>query len=69
MTLLLLFSYDSIKLQNRITDMEIKNKLTGTRQEGEGVTKKEGEGSSQGTGIKDPWTRTQTGRIENGRWE
>ena len=26
------------------------------------------EGSSQGTCIKDPWTKTTEGRIECGRW-
>ena len=40
--------------------MEIKNKLTLTRGRGKGImiTGKIGEGSSQGTYIKDPWTRT-----------
>ena len=31
---------------------------------GREVTGKEGEGSSQGTCIKKPWTRTTRGRIE-----
>ena len=39
--------------------MEIKNKLTVTRGEGGGDQQgKEGEGSSQETCIKDPWTKT-----------
>ena len=39
--------------------MEIKNKLTVTRGEREGGQwGKEGEGSSQGTFVKDPWTKT-----------
>ena len=44
--------------------MEIRNKLTvtrGERGEGRGMTGKEEEGSSQGTCIKDPWTRTMRG--------
>ena len=49
--------------------MEIKNKLTVTRGErGGGYRGKEGEGSSQGTGIKDPQTKTMGwGMIECGR--
>ena len=39
--------------------MEIKNKLTVTRGEVvRGQWEKEGKGSSQGTCIMDPWTRT-----------
>ena len=52
--------------------MEIRNKLTVTRGEwgeGRGMTGKEEEGSSQGTCIKDPWTRTTRVRIEGGWWE
>ena len=48
--------------------MEIKNNLTVTR-EGRVIMGKEGDGSSQGTCIKDPWTKTMGwGRIEGGRW-
>ena len=32
------------------------------------VKKEEGEGLSQGTYIKDPWTKTKQGRTEYGRW-
>ena len=35
---------------------------------GGGVTGKEGEGSSQGSCIKDPWTKTRRSSIEYGRW-
>ena len=44
--------------------MEIKKKLTVTRGEGRRVTGKGGEGSSQGTHIKDSWTKTMGERIE-----
>ena len=49
--------------------MELKNTLTVTRGEvGGGTQGKEGEGSSQGTCIKDPWTKmTGVVRIECGR--
>ena len=54
--------------QDRTRDMEVKNKQPVTREEGQGNNGgKEGEGSSQGTCIKDPWTRTTEGRIEWGR--
>ena len=52
--------------------MEIKNKLTVTRAgvgEGWWVMGKEGEGSSQGTCVKDPWTKTMRGKIESGSCE
>ena len=53
--------------QNITKDIEIQNKLTVIRGEGEGG--KEGKGSSQGTCIKDPWAKTMgEGRIECGRW-
>ena len=32
-----------------------------------GLSVKAGEGPSQGTSIKDPWTRTTAGRTECGR--
>ena len=60
--------------------MEIKNNLTVTRRERRGMTGKEGEGSSQGTCIKDPWTKTRgvlnvgsgewggEGRVMRGKW-
>ena len=47
--------------------MEIKNKLTVTRGEGDNRGKK-GK-SHQGTCIKDPWTKPKGRRIEGGRWE
>ena len=51
--------------------MEIKNKLTVTRrEEGRRQWGEEGEGSSQGTCVKDPWTKPRSGRrIESGRWK
>ena len=30
---------------------------------------KEGDGSSQGTCVKDPWTKTMRGKIESGSCE
>ena len=49
--------------------MEIQNKPTVTRGEGERDNGKEGGGSSQGTCVKDPWTKTMGGglRVEDGR--
>ena len=54
--------------QNRTRDLEIKNKLD-SDQKGVvwGYQGKDGEGSSQGTCKKDPWTRTVVGRIDCGR--
>ena len=50
--------------------METKNKLTVTRGEGAGGQwEKKGEGSGQGTCIKDPWAKTTGGgRFGYGRW-
>ena len=50
--------------------MELKNRLTVIRREwGGGQWGKEGEGSSQGTCMKGPWTKpTGWGNIECGRW-
>ena len=46
--------------------MEIRNKLAVTKRDGGGGKwRKEGEGSSQGTCIKDPWTWTRMG-IDRG---
>ena len=47
--------------------MEIKNKLTVTRGEGEGHNGGK-KGKGQRTCIMDPWTKTKRGRIEGGRW-
>ena len=45
--------------QHRTRDMETRSRLTATRGEvGGGSEKKEGEGSSRGTGINAPWTWT-----------
>ena len=45
--------------QNRTRDMETRNRLTAIREEGGGGNgEKEGEGSSQGTCINDPWALT-----------
>ena len=47
--------------------MEIKNKLTVTREEGrEGIMGKEVEGASRGPSMKDPWAWT-TGKRGVGR--
>ena len=49
--------------------MEIKNKLTVTRSRGGNGGKKGKCQSSQGTCIKDPWTKTMgVGWIECGKW-
>ena len=47
----------------------VKNKLTVTTGEGEGITEggKKGKGQ-QGTCIKDTWTKPKRGRIKGGRW-
>ena len=46
----------------------MKNRVTITREEGEGHNEgKKGKGH-QGTCIKDPWTEPMVGRIEGGRW-
>ena len=47
--------------------MEIKNKLTVTRGEGEGNKRGKREGSSQGTCTKDAWIKTMVGRTDCGR--
>ena len=47
--------------------MEIKNKLTVTRGEREGTNGGKGEGASQGTFVKDPWTKTM-GEGGSGGW-
>ena len=44
--------------------MDIKNKVTVTRGEGEWVTGERREGSSRGKSIKDPWTKTTGGRED-----
>ena len=48
--------------------MEIKNKLTVTR--GEGENRAEKEEGHHGTGIKDPWTKTMGGgrRTQCEKW-
>ena len=53
--------------QNRKKDMEIKNKPTVMEGAGErDITGKEGEGTSQGTCIKDPWAWTMGWRLGEG---
>ena len=49
--------------QNITRDIEIKNKLTVTREEAEGIMGGKGVGLS-GTCIKDTWTKPKAGRIE-----
>lgn len=47
--------------------MAIKNKWTGIRGGGgEGQWGKDGEGSSQGTCIKDPWTKATDSGVRGG---
>ena len=54
--------------QNITRDIEIKNKLTVTREEEEGgYWGKEWEGSSR-TCIKDPWTKPKGCRIKGRKW-
>ena len=48
--------------------MEIKNKLTGIREEEEGYNRaKKGKGH-QRTCIKDTWTKPKAGRFKGERW-
>ena len=54
--------------QNIIRDIEIKNKLAVTRGYGEeGKWGKTSEVSSQGTCIKDRWTKPEAVRFQGGR--
>ena len=53
--------------------METRNRLAVTRGEGDGESGKEGEESSQGTCINDPWTWTTgwgltVGMGDRGEW-
>ena len=56
------------KQRNISRDIEIKNKLTVTREEMGGDNGGEGEKGCQGTCIKDTWTKPKGVRIEGGRW-
>ena len=54
--------------QEKITrDIEIKNKLTLTRGEWEGIMGDKGEGFSEAC-TKDTWTKPKRGRIKGENW-
>ena len=58
------YSTKQTSRENRTRNVEIKNKLTVTREE----RGKKGK-CHQGTCVEDPWTKPTGGRIEGGRWE